>query len=148
MLPTASVEEIRRAYLERARRHHPDHGGSPDQMRRLNEAWAVLGDARNRQAYDTGLAPSAPELDDDVPVEPPEDWDLFDTTPLGEPPTRWVTMFPPVLFVVAIATGAVGLVLDDVGVLGFAFVLFGLSLVAVAAATLLVMKSSVRSGRR
>src|SRR3954469_21077375 len=40
--PTATPEEIRRAYLALARRHHPDAGGSADEMRRLNEAWSAL----------------------------------------------------------------------------------------------------------
>ena len=38
----ASPEEIRRAYLTLARRHHPDAGGRAEDMRRLNEAWAAL----------------------------------------------------------------------------------------------------------
>ena len=38
----ASPDEIRRAYLTLARRHHPDAGGNADEMRRLNEAWAAL----------------------------------------------------------------------------------------------------------
>jgi hypothetical protein len=43
--PGATPEEIRRAYLALARRHHPDAGGSVDEMRRLNEAWAALSTA-------------------------------------------------------------------------------------------------------
>jgi hypothetical protein len=43
--PSASSDEIRRAYLALARRHHPDAGGSGEQMRRLNEAWSALSTA-------------------------------------------------------------------------------------------------------
>jgi hypothetical protein len=43
--PSASPEEIRRAYLALARLHHPDAGGNVSEMRRLNEAWAALSTA-------------------------------------------------------------------------------------------------------
>jgi hypothetical protein len=40
--PGATPDEVRRAYLALARRHHPDAGGNTDEMRRLNEAWATF----------------------------------------------------------------------------------------------------------
>jgi len=43
--PDATPDEIRRAYLTLARRHHPDAGGDPEEMRRLNEAWSALSAA-------------------------------------------------------------------------------------------------------
>ena len=51
---TASVRQIRSAYVERARRAHPDLVGQRglDVMRSLNEAWAVLKDAQRRLAFD------------------------------------------------------------------------------------------------
>lgn len=51
---TASVRQIRAAYVERARRAHPDLVGQRglDVMRTLNEAWAVLKDAERRVAFD------------------------------------------------------------------------------------------------
>lgn len=51
---TASVHQIRAAYVERARRAHPDLVGQRglDVMRALNEAWAVLKDAGRRSALD------------------------------------------------------------------------------------------------
>lgn len=58
----ATPEQIRAAYRERARRHHPDHaalsGGSDgsaetaDAMAALNEAYRVLSDPRRRLDYD------------------------------------------------------------------------------------------------
>ncbi len=60
-------EQIRRAYLSAARRWHPDrHSGKPvaeaeqaeRAMRRVNQAWSVLGDKDSRQAYDRQLVPS------------------------------------------------------------------------------------------
>jgi hypothetical protein len=61
---TATHDEIRRAYHAEARRWHPDRfatGIAPereaaeDAMRRLNEAWRVLGDPGRRAHYDTEL---------------------------------------------------------------------------------------------
>lgn len=58
--PAASAAEIRRAYLKLAREAHPDFHGSSDasrrvaeeRMRRINAAWAVLGDVDARADYD------------------------------------------------------------------------------------------------
>ena len=61
--PDASPEEVRRAYLRLARRHHPDrHAAAVDQltagddsgqrMRDVNAAWSVLGDVDLRAEYD------------------------------------------------------------------------------------------------
>lgn len=58
--PDASVAEIRRQYLALARTAHPDlhstseavWAASGAEMRDINAAWAVLGDADKRSAYD------------------------------------------------------------------------------------------------
>lgn len=59
--PRATHDQIRQAYLEAARRWHPDRfGDSPASesakaeasMRRANEAWRVLGDTDRRKRYD------------------------------------------------------------------------------------------------
>src|SRR3954469_18129818 len=52
----ATREEIERGYKRLARRHHPDRGGDEEEMKALNEAWRVLGDADARRAYDAGRA--------------------------------------------------------------------------------------------
>ncbi len=61
----ASVEDVRKAYLHEARQWHPDRfaGRAPleekqaeDRMRKLNEAWAVLGDSTRRRRYDLELS--------------------------------------------------------------------------------------------
>jgi hypothetical protein len=39
LLPGADLEVAEAAYRTLARRHHPDRGGNPDVMRRLN--WAI-----------------------------------------------------------------------------------------------------------
>ena len=58
--PSASTADIRRSYLRVARDTHPDfHNGSEaaridaeERMRRVNAAWAVLGDVDSRREYD------------------------------------------------------------------------------------------------
>ena len=59
--PKSSVDKIRRAYHDEARRWHPDGfaGRSPaelaeaeDAMRAVNEAWRVLGDRDRRASFD------------------------------------------------------------------------------------------------
>lgn len=62
--PAATRDEIRRAYLALARRHHPDRldegdttGGAAEgsaRMAAVNEAWRILGDEDERAAYDRG----------------------------------------------------------------------------------------------
>lgn len=63
----ADHDQIRRAYLDAARRWHPDrHSGKPAAeavtaeraMRRVNQAWSVLGDKERRADYDRQLVPS------------------------------------------------------------------------------------------
>ena len=49
--PTASKEEIKRAYLEACRTHHPDKGGDEERFKEASEAWEVLG-GEEREAYD------------------------------------------------------------------------------------------------
>jgi len=39
---TATWQEIERAYRQKAKIHHPDHGGDEDAMRTLNEAYTQL----------------------------------------------------------------------------------------------------------
>ncbi len=40
--PSASWEEIERAYRTKAKIHHPDRGGDEDAMRALNEAYQQI----------------------------------------------------------------------------------------------------------
>jgi len=51
---SASAAEIKRAYRRLARLHHPDLNAQAldAQIKRLNEAYEVLSDARKRAAYD------------------------------------------------------------------------------------------------
>jgi hypothetical protein len=48
----ATKAEIERQYKRQASKHHPDLGGSEEQMKSLNEAYGVLKDQSLRQDYD------------------------------------------------------------------------------------------------
>ncbi len=55
VLPRATAEEIRRAYLELAKKHHPDATGDPAEqaeIKRINDAFRVLSDPEARRKYD------------------------------------------------------------------------------------------------
>lgn len=49
---SASPEEIKKAYRKLAQVHHPDKGGSPEQFKKINEAYQVLSDPQKRTQYD------------------------------------------------------------------------------------------------
>lgn len=52
---TATEQDIRKAYRKLARKYHPDVNhdpGSEDRFKQIGEAYEVLGDAKNRAAYD------------------------------------------------------------------------------------------------
>ena len=49
----ATREEIERRYKRLARQHHPDRGGDEEEMKTINEAWRVLGNADSRRDYDS-----------------------------------------------------------------------------------------------
>jgi curved DNA-binding protein CbpA len=50
----ATLEQIKQAYRRLARLHHPDlnKDAQSDRIKQLNEAYAVLGNAAKRAAYD------------------------------------------------------------------------------------------------
>lgn len=49
---TATTEEIKKAYKEQARKHHPDKGGDPERFKQISEAYGVLADPELRTKYD------------------------------------------------------------------------------------------------
>ena len=64
--PRAGNDELRRAYLDRAREAHPDRlidassaqrSDAERRMQEVNEAWRVLGNPRRRRRYDLERAP-------------------------------------------------------------------------------------------
>ncbi len=72
----ATPEEIRAAYHERARRHHPDRVGAGahpgDVMSSVNEAYRVLCDPGRRAVYDRSLAGPTVTTADPDPAS--DDW--------------------------------------------------------------------------
>jgi molecular chaperone DnaJ len=77
--PRAGEDAVRKAYLDLARRFHPDRyidagpaerSAAERSMQEVNEAWRVIGDAGRRRRYDAELNPVATararwEADDD-----------------------------------------------------------------------------------
>jgi hypothetical protein len=152
--PDAADDEVRRAWIAMARRHHPDRGGDPASMRAVIEAWAVLSDPTDRRRYDSVLGVGrrvlASDFDEDEPVVD-DDVELQSVIPVrvtrGTPA---LALLPPSLFVMSIFVACTGLVLDEPTVLGVAAVVFLFSCVSVAAVALLSLRGapSVRRGRR
>ena len=86
--PDAPPEDVRRAYLDRARELHPDRTATRSKtdaeraargMQEVNEAWRILRDPTSRAAYDRALQPVEDE-DEDV-----DDLDRPFHAPLAEP---------------------------------------------------------------
>lgn len=54
--PTATPDEIKRAYRQKAMQCHPDRGGSHARMLDINEAFRILSDPVLRKEYDNARA--------------------------------------------------------------------------------------------
>lgn len=146
----ASAEEVRRAYLQLARAHHPDffvdapageRAGAEARMRAINEAWAVLGDPPRRRSHDgerpAPFQPLSPDDDEPDPRLAPD----VPYRPVAPPRARdrIATLGPVLLFVASVAIGGVGLVASLLPLVAFAFVLFLLSCVGFLVVPLLAL---------
>ena len=127
----ASAAELRRAFVEAARRHHPDRGGDPEAMRRVNEAWEQV---RAEPSAPATSATALPPPDD----EPDLEW--LDPRPLRPARRSPFDLVPVLLFITSVGTGCMALALDAPAMLGFAAFLFMLSCFAVGAAAMLAMR--------
>jgi hypothetical protein len=97
--PDAPPEDVRRAYLNRARELHPDRTASKSkdeadrsarQMQQVNEAWRILRDPNTRSAYDRALlsrevARPAPPPRATEPAIDDDDLDRPFDAPLAQP---------------------------------------------------------------
>lgn len=138
---------VRQAYLAAARRHHPDFHADADQLTRekhalqmqvINQAWAVLGNAKDRERYDLGfrtpVGPAAdrvrtrpaaempdgkgwtPRADDDGWIDDYQGWMTEDERPRpdrSEPPRQRIALavLPVGLFVLAVLSIFLGMAL-------------------------------------
>jgi hypothetical protein len=123
--PSASATEVRQAYLDAARRLHPDLEPDPTrrersalQMQEVNAAWTVLGDPDRRRRYDQSLGLPGPgevphrvwvphDTGADDEIDPR---DLIDDTPYGDGRQlpRTLQLAPPLLIVLAVACTLLG----------------------------------------
>jgi DnaJ-class molecular chaperone len=49
---SSSAEEIKKAYRKLSMKHHPDRGGNPEEFKKINEAYQILGDQDKRKQYE------------------------------------------------------------------------------------------------
>ena len=50
----ASTSEIKKAYRNLAKKHHPDKGGDEEVFKKISKAFSVLQDDERREKYDNG----------------------------------------------------------------------------------------------
>lgn len=173
--PAASDREIRAAYLQRARAHHPDRQAGADaatrrrseaRMQQVNRAWAVLGDPGRRAAYDAALAATAPPApprwrpdgganpafvpyddgSDGSADDDADDADEFADGP-GRPMPRLLQVLPAALAAVAFGALVIGFMTSLPELVGAGVVLGIFALVAfVAVPIVAVARASGRSG--
>lgn len=152
----ADQATIRRAFVEAARLHHPDRhvdagpaavAAAEDRMRRLNEAWSVLGDPASRAAYDRKLGgavpavvrrPTASNGRGHVAPEPSS----------GATAPRWLAILPPGLLAVAALCLAVGMVVNLTALLAAGLAAALLGGVAFVLVPVVMMQRSRADGTR
>lgn len=113
--PDATAEQIRAAYREAARRHHPDvraargSVGSDDEMAAINEAWRVLSDPVARARYDADLGGGTDSARRDDPTDgayaPPSVRPRLDPFARYQNPPRFPWRF--ILILIGVATVAI-----------------------------------------
>ena len=48
----ASQKQIKKAYRDLAKQHHPDKGGDPEKFKDIQKAFDILGNEQKRETYD------------------------------------------------------------------------------------------------
>jgi hypothetical protein len=154
--PSAPTSEVRRAYVDLARRHHPDSGGDTSRMQAVNEAWQTLRDPARRAHYDRTLpgrpseptpaaAPSPRSEADDLLA------DLADDAPVGGRTVvlpRWLSLVPVGTFGLSVAAFCLALMFSSNGALAASVVLFLLSCLMFLAAPFVALLTSRRARDR
>lgn len=166
----ATQQELRTAYLGLARANHPDRFTGPAQrtaqakMQSINEAWAVLGTAHERTAYDRkrehdgpAAAPGSSSAHgprrgrahfrafDEDELRDLSDVDL-DPTPLhgSKPLPTWVRLAPVVLVPLAVLVFAFGIFVGATNIMAFGAMIFGVGVVSFLLVPLLVMSRAAK----
>lgn len=154
--PTAPVAQVRQAYVDQARRHHPDRGGDPAAMRAVNEAWAALSDPGRRARYDRSIAAAAPAPGPPGPgfhrvVSDEEDLlaDLADDHPIGGTIRlpRWIALAPVAAFVLSILLGFFGIFFVSSPLIAAAVACFLASCVLFLVSPFIALYASQRANR-
>ena len=170
--PEASMAEIKRAYLAAARTAHPDlhnetessRRAAEDRMRRINEAWAVLGDPDERAAYDRERLRDSPPRpgprhhrarhsgDAFRPFDdgPDDEFDDADDRPITDSALpQWLAMGPAILLVGGFAAILFGAVLGAGGVMSLGIVSMLVSgVLFLIAAPIVALGRAIRGERR
>jgi hypothetical protein len=147
--PSAPTSEVRRAYVELARRHHPDRaGGDPAAMRAINDAWATLRDPERRASYDRALRSSSGP----APVSEPRSTsdvddllaDLLDDTPIGGQVVlpRWFALLPVAVFAASVAAFLLAVLFGAPAMVVLSVVLFLFSVVMFLVAPFVALLTS------
>ena len=82
---TAEPEVIRAAYRALARKNHPDFGGDAKRMAAINQAWAILGNAPRRAAYDAQPVLERPQTQPAAKAPEPAPAPVFENPPAAAP---------------------------------------------------------------
>ena len=154
--PSASADEVKRAYHRMAREHHPDvgAGGSGDPMVKVNAAWAVLGDPVSRRAYDRELARRTATTE--PPDVEPDDFTTFinyagfggafepDPEPRPYTLADALVLVPVAVLAVAVACFAFSTMTEAPVLLLTSVILLAVAAMSFMATPLLVLRRSIR----
>lgn len=106
----ASADDVRAARRRLAKRHHPDAGGDPEDMRRVNAAAVAALRRVGADTIDDDAPPAAGEPRDGAPPRPEREW----TGVTSDVPSFVVEALPAETFeALLVVAGEVGEVLDD-----------------------------------
>jgi len=90
----ADTSDIRTAYKQLAKEHHPDKGGDPEKFKEISQAHEILGDEAKRQNYDmTGSTSDQPEMGHPFGGGGPFGGMPFGGMPFGGMPDMFAQMF-------------------------------------------------------
>ena len=146
----ATTEEIRRAWIVRARHLHPDAGEADDDraMQLANEAWHVLRDPARRLAHDRDLGiDHGPRWAPPPAASVPLSEQIDDPAPRAPRAGDNLVLVPPALLAGAVACFALGTIMLSAPLLALGLGLLVLSGVAFVVAPFVALARDRRSRR-